>query len=124
MPIEYSETAEFQKDLKKLGKRFRSLPEDLEILKRAAIELFHEHQIDNRAVFPVQQFQKESVGIYKVKKFACKTLKGKGVQSGLRLIYAFFPNQNKFEFIELYYKQDQAEMDFHKAKMYFKSLEI
>lgn len=29
MMIEYDETAEFQKDLKKLTKKFRSLPEDI-----------------------------------------------------------------------------------------------
>jgi mRNA-degrading endonuclease RelE of RelBE toxin-antitoxin system len=123
MPIEYTETPDFQKDLKKLGKRFKSLPDDLEVLKRAAIQLYHEQALDNRAIFPVSQYQKESVKIYKVKKFACRALKGKGVQSGLRLIYAFFPQERKVELLEIYYKQDQDEMDFSRVKNYLKDLQ-
>ncbi len=33
--------------------------------------------------------------IIKVKKMACKALKGRGVNSGLRLIYAHFPDEQK-----------------------------
>ena len=40
--------------------------------------------------------------IIKVKKIACKSLKGRGVNSGLRLIYAHFPKEEKMIFIERY----------------------
>lgn len=42
----------------------------------------------------------------KVKKFACKSLKGKGGHSGIRFTYAYFPFEDKIEFIEIYYKGD------------------
>jgi len=49
--------------------------------------------------------------IIKVKKIACKTLKGRGVNSGLRLIYAHFKEEEKITFIELYYKNDKENED-------------
>jgi len=30
-------------------------------------------------------------------KFACRSLKGKGVQSGIRVIYAYFEEKDKIE---------------------------
>ncbi len=38
----------------------------------------------------------------KVKKIACKSLKGRGVNSGLRLIYAHFEAEQRIVFIELF----------------------
>jgi hypothetical protein len=49
--------------------------------------------------------------IIKVKKIACKALKGRGVNSGLRLIYALFPDEQKIAFIELYHKSDKENED-------------
>jgi hypothetical protein len=42
---------------------------------------------------------------------ACKALKGRGVNSGLRLIYAHFPEEQKITFIELYHKNDRENED-------------
>lgn len=39
--------------------------------------------------------------IIKVKKIAFKAFKGRGVNSGFRLIYAYFPDLQKITFIEL-----------------------
>jgi mRNA-degrading endonuclease RelE of RelBE toxin-antitoxin system len=49
--------------------------------------------------------------IYKVRKFACKALKGKGAMSGIRVIYAYFPDLDKVEFVEMYFKADQENED-------------
>jgi len=49
--------------------------------------------------------------IIKVKKIACKALKGRGVNSGLRLIYAHFPDEQKITFIELYHKNEKENED-------------
>ena len=46
-----------------------------------------------------------------MKKIACKALKGRGVNSGLRLIYAHFPAEQKITFIELYHKNDKENED-------------
>ena len=49
--------------------------------------------------------------IIKVKKIACRALKGRGVNSGLRLIYALFPDKQKITFIELYHKNDKGKQN-------------
>jgi hypothetical protein len=49
--------------------------------------------------------------VIKVKKIACKALKGRGVNSGLRLIYAYFMDQEKIVFVELYNKNDKENED-------------
>ena len=49
--------------------------------------------------------------IIKVKKIACKSLKGRGVNSGLRLIYAYFPDEQKITFVEIYHKNDKEMED-------------
>ena len=48
-----------------------------------------------------------SQDIIKVKKIACKSLKGRGVNSGLRLIYAYFPDEQIITFVEIYHKNDK-----------------
>lgn len=49
--------------------------------------------------------------IIKVKKIACKALKGRGVNSGLRLAYAYFQQEEKITFIELYHQNDKENED-------------
>ncbi|MBK9731136.1 MAG: hypothetical protein IPO83_07590 [Chitinophagaceae bacterium] len=49
--------------------------------------------------------------VIKVKKIACKALKGRGVNSGLRLIYAHFEAEQKITFIELYHKNNKEHED-------------
>ena len=49
--------------------------------------------------------------IIKVKKIACKSLKGRGVNSGLRLIYEHFEAEEKIIFIELYHKNEKENED-------------
>lgn len=109
--IQYNETPEFQKDFKKLSKHYKTLADDLEVAKRNAIELYHLKKIDNHSVFPIPRFCSEEIRVYKLKKFACKSLKGKGVRSGIRIIYAFAFKTNKVTFIEIYYKGDKPNED-------------
>jgi len=60
--------------------------------------------------FCIDNLTLESCAI-KVKKIACKSLKGRGVNSGLRLIYAYFKDQEKIIFVELYHKNDKENED-------------
>jgi len=99
---------EFEKDLKKLLRRFASLEEDLQIFIKVAMNAFHKQNIDSRAVLQISELGIHSPKIYKAKKFACKALKGKGVQSGIRIIYAYHEEEDRIEFIEIYYKGDKA----------------
>jgi hypothetical protein len=120
--IRYSCVNFFEKDLKRLLKRFCSLNEDIKRAKVNAIETYHVAKIDNHGIFSIQGYCCESVKILKVKKFSCKSLKGFGAQSGIRIIYAFYPSDSKVEFIEIYYKGDKENEDRERIKVYFESM--
>lgn len=101
----------FKKDLKKLLKRFPSLEDDLDSLVNAQLTAYHKFNVDNYGIFRVENVSIHNPKIFKVKKFACKSLKGKGVHSGIRVIYAYFTVEDRIEFIEIYYKGDQENED-------------
>ncbi len=122
--ISYNEIPEFQKDLKSLLKKYPSLPDDLKLVKTAAIELFHIHKINNLSVFPIPNFCSDKIQICKVKKFACKSLKGRGAKSGIRVIYAFNNATLKVDFIEIYFKADQENEDSERIKAYLKEISL
>ena len=75
------------------------------------LELLHIFEIDNGGTFELKGYENSNYSIYKVKKITCRSLKGKGNKSGLRLIYAF--NQNPFQIflLEIYYKGDKKNED-------------
>jgi len=110
---------EFEKDLKKLVRRFASLEEDLEIFMKVAMNIFHKQKIDSGAIFHISDLGIHSPKIYKAKKFACKSLKGKGVHSGIRVIYAYHEEEDRIEFIEIYYKGDKEIEDRERILKYF-----
>mgnify|MGYP000910955415 FL=1 len=118
--IEYNETNLFQKDLKHLLKKFPTLKDDIEIAKKNAIELYHINKIDNQSVFPIQGFCTSKIKVYKLKKFACKALKGRGSKSGIRIIYAFHLETSKVVFIQLYFKGEQLNEDKDRIKEYLR----
>jgi mRNA-degrading endonuclease RelE of RelBE toxin-antitoxin system len=118
--INYKSTSSFEKDLKKLLKKFRSLEEDIEIAKKNAIELYHIHKIDNNSVEPIPNFCTQELIICKIKKFACKSLRGRGVQSGVRIIYAYYVLNHTVDFIEIYFKGEAENEDKERIKMYLR----
>lgn len=109
----------FKKDLKKLLKRFPSLEEDLDSLVKAQLIAYHKLNIDNHGIFAIENLSIQNPKIFKVKKFACKSLKGKGVHSGIRVTYAYFSVEDRIEFIEIYYKGDQENEDRERIKDYY-----
>ena len=116
---EISHVPEFEKDLKKLVKRFSSLEEDLETFIKVAMNVFHKQNLDSGAILRISDLGIHSPDIYKAKKFACKALKGKGVQSGIRIIYAYDKEEDRVEFIELYYKGDKEGEDRERILKYY-----
>jgi hypothetical protein len=107
-----SRLPEFDNDLKKLCKRFRTVAEDLDIFVDNELFLCHKLGKDTKGVFQIPGLPvREGVRIYKAKKFACRSLKGKGVQSGIRVIYTYFEEADAVELIEIYYKGDKENED-------------
>ncbi len=92
---------EFEKDFKRLSRRFRTLKEDLEVFIKTQLKLFHKLNVDNKGIFQISGLGIDHPKIYKAKKFACKSLKGKGVASGVRIIYAHYEKENIIEFTVL-----------------------
>jgi len=103
----FEELTEFKRDLKKLLKKYRTLNTDLDVLKKV-LEFYPSER-------PPFSFCIDNLGletcVIKVKKIACRALKGRGVNSGLRLIYAHFKEEEKIIFIELYHKNDKENED-------------
>lgn len=117
---EVSRLPEFEKDVKKLPKRFKTLKDDLKTFIEKEMFLYHKLKIDNKGVFQITDLKIENPKIYKAKKFACKSLKGKGAQSGIRIIYAYFEEKDKVELIEIYYKGDKENEDKERIVRYCK----
>jgi len=102
---------EFDKDIKKLLKKFRTLGEDLDIFLKTELVLYHKLKKDNKGIFLIPRLGVENPKIYKAKKFACRSLKGRGVQSGIRVIYGYFEKEDRIELIEIYFKGDKENED-------------
>lgn len=105
--MNFEELPEYKRDLKDLLKRYRTLENDLQVVKKVLTV-----SPDERPPF---SFRIDNLGIdtcvIKVKKIACKALKGRGVNSGLRLVYALFKEKERIVFIELYHKNDKENED-------------
>jgi len=114
--ITFEELAEYNKDLKHLLKKYRSLTNDIYELKKVL-------SIEPDATPPFS-FRIEGLGIttcvIKVKKIACRSLKGRGVSSGLRLIYAWFEIEKRIVMVELYHKNEKEVGDRGRIMKYFK----
>ena len=87
----FEELTEFKKDLKCLLKKYRTLNDDLDVVKKVLDVLPDERPPFS---FRIDNLKLETC-IIKVKKIACKALKGRGVNSGLRLVYAHFRKRRK-----------------------------
>ncbi len=108
--------AEFEKDFKKLEKRFRTLKDDFENMKRSLLEV---HYLKNtplpaNALVDIKGCCGEKYKSQKVRKFACKSLKNLGNRSGIRIVFVIEFSKNKdfkITFIEIYYKGDKENED-------------
>ena len=99
--IRFEETPEFEKECKRLGKKYRSLPKDLELFKRL-LEQFPKGTGNQMPIL----HQENDICIIKAR-LACETLRG----SFLRVIYAYKESCVTIFFIELYYKGDKQAED-------------
>ena len=111
---------EFDKDMKKLLKKFRSLEEDLDVFIKTELLLYHKLKKDNKGVFLIPGLGIENPKIYKAKKFACRSLKGRGVQSGIRVIYGYFEKEDRIELIEIYFKGDKENEDENRIMRHYR----
>jgi mRNA-degrading endonuclease RelE of RelBE toxin-antitoxin system len=117
---DFSRLSEFDHDLKKLLKDYRSLENDLTNFSDALRAKLPDTlpgvvRISNLGTDVIDP-------VFKVRKFRCQSLKGRGSNSGLRLIYAYDPTTDSIMFIEIYFKGKQEIENRERILRYMKSL--
>lgn len=101
---------EFERDLKKIRKKYRSIDEDLNnFLKALMINLPDKLPQTFRIPFLGEEFSDDPV--YKVRAFRCKSLKGCGSRSGIRVIYGYHPEKDVVTLIQIYRKSQNDNHD-------------
>ncbi len=110
MTMSFSELPEFQKECKSLGKKYKSLADDLEEFRKVVTVV----PLGNSKHFNI--ITKDAVLYILKARLFCRYLKG----SSLRVIYAYFENRKEIEFIEIYYKSNKVNEDSDRIKSYLK----
>ncbi|MFI3330676.1 MAG: hypothetical protein R3Y38_02605 [Rikenellaceae bacterium] len=116
MSVSVERLPEFEKDLKQLRKKYKTIDDDVAVVEKVLIVA-----PSARAPF---SFQIDALGletcVIKVRKIASKSFKGRGAMSGFRLIYAHFESEDRVVLIELYHKNDKEKEDRQRIKSNFK----
>ena len=113
--MNFKNTLEFQKDFKKLSKKFKSLDDDLmefkKVLNVSPLGIGRHFNVITKTGY-----------VYIIKaRFFCKYLKRKD----LRIIYAYIENHETIEmigieFIEIYFKGNKEKEDRERIRCYLK----
>lgn len=111
----FATVPEFDSEFDKLLKKYRSLKEDLEVLKTILLK----YPIGYEPI----AFRMPGLGvetaIYKVKSFHCKAL-NRGSRSGIRVIYGYLEAKQEIKFVEIYYKErDGVDCNKERIRKYF-----
>ncbi len=107
--------------MKKLTKKFRTLPDDLNVFINAPLRLFHSERLNTAGITPIDDLGIEEPKVYKVRKFACRSLKGRGSRTGIRIIYAYFTPSDSIEFVEIYFKANQPIQNNKRILQHYKT---
>ena len=110
---------EFERDFKRLLMKYNTLEEDLAKFIDRQLFIYHKLGLDNRGVFPIDDLGSTTAPVFKAKKFACRSLKGRGVKSGIRVIYAYHKGCDRVELVEIYVKSDKEVEDRPRIKRYY-----
>ncbi len=109
MRMNFKGTHDFNKDFKRLSKKYKSLRKDLELFKKIVTKF----PLGKGRHFTIVT-KTESMKIVKAR-FFCLYLK----RDSLRIIYAFSEKKEEIEFIELYFKGDKNREDKDRIENYF-----
>jgi hypothetical protein len=112
--MDFTELPEFQRDLKKLKKKFKSLGDDVERLRKILRE--RPDGIPGKHWNCITKT--ETMAVYKVR-LACASLHEKKI----RIIYAYTKEQTRISFIELYFKGGKENEDKARIRQYKKKFD-
>jgi hypothetical protein len=115
-------TPGFEADMKRLLKNFKTLEEDLETFIAVSVKLLSARECSPEAlgVFPISREGVGGKGFYIVKKYACRSLKGKGAQSGIRIVLRWQPAENKVVLVEMFNKNEKEVEDLERIRYFLK----
>jgi len=109
--IRFNGLPEFEKEFKRLFKKYRTLNDDLEKFKKVLVSVptgigknfivFHSS--------PTLKLVKAHL--------ACRALRNNHL---LRVIYSYFEQEQRIEFVELYFKGDKENENYERIKKYLK----
>lgn len=124
--MNFEQTPEFKKELKKLRKKWRSLADDIEIAQRVIADLYGTDQKDTeaqreyRAAFfdgkraTIITKSEDSAEVVKMR-LDCASL---GSRDMLRLVFVYIYDGKTVTFIELFSKSDKSREDSRRIKHY------
>lgn len=109
----FNQLHEFKKDRKRLAKKFRSLHDDIEELRRVVSSQSPKPRPNHTALLT----QTDTVSIWKTRLF-CSYLKKKS----LRIVFSYFENEARVDFIEVFHKGDKEREDVDRYNRYLNCL--
>jgi hypothetical protein len=125
--MNFKELPEFNREVKKLSRKWRSIPDDLELVKRV-IPLFYplgDERDASRfrdAYFATRKATALKQGeMYEVVKMRLDC-KSPGAGNKLRLVFTYVYVQDTVTFIELYAKNDKSREDKSRINEFIKTL--
>ncbi len=102
---------EFEKEFKRLFKKYKTLDDDFEKFKKILIAA--PTGVGKNFVIV---YSSPSIKIIKAR-MACRALRDRS----LRIIYAYFEQNQKIKFIEIYFKGEKENEDRERIKAYLKN---
>ena len=109
----FDDLAEFEKEFKRLFKKYRTLDDDLEKFKKILIAA----PIGIGKNFVII-YSSQTVKIIKAR-MACRVLRDRS----LRIVYSYFEQDQRIEFIEIYFKGEKENEDRGRIKEYLSNHE-
>ncbi len=106
--IEIVSLPQFEKDLKKLNKKYNTLGDDLDRFLKALVTILPGNLPDTHRIPLGEDYVEDP--IFKVKSFRCKCL-GNGSRSGIRVIYGYHPEKDIVTLIQIYHKSQTENHD-------------
>jgi mRNA-degrading endonuclease RelE of RelBE toxin-antitoxin system len=108
----------FERDLKRLMKKYPSLLEDLATFQRALLLAHGNPDLQPEAMgfFPLSMPGLEAEDCFTAKRFACKSLRGSGSQSGIRVVYRIDRECIRLLYIEIFHKNEKPVPDYDRLR--------
>lgn len=113
--MKFSETDKFSSEFKRLSKKYKSLPEDLEEFKKVVTTI----PCGTSKHFTILHIH-DTAKIIKAR-LACRYLKG---SDKLRIVYAYHEDRQSVVFIEIYFKGEKEREDQQRLAQYVDELSI